>query len=491
MARSRINPSGATADLLEQSRLADARLPDDLHEATFPGARLLECGVEHRHLGVSAHEREPFQRGFARSRPRRAPHRPRLDGLGLALTANGSSRSSRTACSNVEHVGRGVDLVRACLGHQPRGEVHRVAHHRVRAPVERADVAGENSAAVHADAGSGSAARRRRSRAARAACAPRRRRCLRRPRGQDQLAAVDVDVGGEEATPCASAAVSTTVTSACSASAAVAVALALDQRVGALESDECDGHGTMLGQRVRPRTCVAQSRPTGSASMASGAIAGAGAAASSRTSAGGLRSSSMPGPFGAPTHPAGSNAAVSALTEISPARGAVLHRDQAGPRRAGRPATRDATRPPRRSGTTPECTPCDIRSVTFGAGQVDPADVAQHVAHQHGGAACARRVALAVEPQQQRVAAELEQAAAALVGDREHRLKTRPIASVICSAPSRPLRASCSDSLREARDIDEDPHAAFERPRGVSVPRMRELAHEIGWRGRRPTRTSR
>ena len=60
-------PFGAATDLFEQSRLADPGLPDDLHEAPFPGAGLLERGVEHRHLGVPAHEREPFQRRFARS----------------------------------------------------------------------------------------------------------------------------------------------------------------------------------------------------------------------------------------------------------------------------------------------------------------------------------------------------------------------------------------------------------------------------------------
>ena len=56
------------------------------------------------------------------------------------------------------------------------------------------------------------------------------------------------------------------------------------------------------------------------------------------------------------------------------------------------------------------------------------------------------RVSFAVEPQEQRVAAELEQAAAVLVGDLRIDSKLPPITSVICSAPSRPLRASCSDN---------------------------------------------
>ena len=56
-------------------------------------------------------------------------------------------------------------------------------------------------------------------------------------------------------------------------------------------------------------------------------------------------------------------------------------------------------------------------------GQLDPPDLAQHRAHQHRRAARARRVAVAIEPEEQRVAAELEQAAAVVVGDREQRLE--------------------------------------------------------------------
>ena len=51
------------------------------------------------------------------------------------------------------------------------------------------------------------------------------------------------------------------------------------------------------------------------------------------------------------------------------------------------------------------------------------------------------------EPEQQRVAAEFQQAAAVVVGDCSMSSKLCPMSSEICSAPSRPLRASASDSL--------------------------------------------
>ncbi len=50
-------------------------------------------------------------------------------------------------------------------------------------------------------------------------------------------------------------------------------------------------------------------------------------------------------------------------------------------------------------------------------GDLDPAYIAQHAAHQDRCATRAHRVTLAFEPKQQRVAAELEQAAAVVVGD--------------------------------------------------------------------------
>ena len=117
--------------------------------------------------------------GASRDRdPVASPSDHAWTGVALPFTANGSSSVDLEARVRVlQHVGGGVDLARARLGHEPGGQVHAVAHHRVRAPVPRADVAGEHASAVHADAERAAADRRRRSAGGRAACAPRRCRC--------------------------------------------------------------------------------------------------------------------------------------------------------------------------------------------------------------------------------------------------------------------------------------------------------------------------
>ena len=91
--------------------------------------------------------------------------------------------------------------------HEPGGQVHRVAHHRVRAAVRRADVAGEHRAPVHADADPerdallGDLADRA------AASAPRRRPGVGYSRPTRMILPPSrVDVGAEEQTPCSSAA---------------------------------------------------------------------------------------------------------------------------------------------------------------------------------------------------------------------------------------------------------------------------------------------
>ncbi len=109
--------------------------------------------------------------------------------------------SSRTACWNGparRRSRRSLPAPRLRLRHQPCREVHRVAHDRVRASVGRTDVAGEHGATVHADVD-------RKRQAALHDRAQREQHALlvvagdlRRAGGQDQLAAVDVDVGGEE-----------------------------------------------------------------------------------------------------------------------------------------------------------------------------------------------------------------------------------------------------------------------------------------------------
>ncbi len=81
------------------------------------------------------------------------------------------------------------------------------------------------------------------------------------------------------------------------------------------------------------------------------------------------------------------------------------------------------------------------------AGQRDSAHVVECAAHPHRRRAGARRVTFAMEPQQQCVAAEFEEAGAVFVRDFQDRLEAAAdrIGDLLL-APSRPLRASCSDS---------------------------------------------
>ena len=130
-----------------------------------------------------------------------APTAHAWTGLAFPLTKNGSSSVGLEMRCRTRPRRRGREISpRWCLRHQARGEVHGVAHHRVGAPVRRTDVAREHAPAVDADAHTGSAVRPRRSGAAarsiRSSSSPTARG---RARGQDELAAVGVDVGAEEA----------------------------------------------------------------------------------------------------------------------------------------------------------------------------------------------------------------------------------------------------------------------------------------------------
>ena len=125
----------------------------------------------------------------------------------------------------------------------------------------------------------------------------------------------------------------------------------------------------------------------------------------------------------------------------------------------------------------------------LGARQLDPADVVERAAHPHRGRAGARRVAIALEPQQERVAAELEQAGAVLVGDLEDR---REAAADRVGDLLRALAALAREllgQLREAGDVGEH-RGAFRGPvRRVRIGEevLLQDAREVGNRRvRRP-----
>ena len=200
-------------------------------------------------------------------------------------------------------------------------------------------------------------------------------------------------------------------------------------------------------------TCARIAGDRQRASISNG-IAGRGCSGILATRPPGSRLSSTPGPFASPRQRAGSSAAVSVLSRISPASAAcsiATRRLQPGPAgsnstcgRADREemefARMHALRHPQR----------DLRTRNL-----DPADGAQHAAHQRRRTAGAFDVALALEPEQQCVAAELEQAAAVLVGDLEDRFETAAdrlgdLLRALAALAGEPLR-----QLGEPGDIDE------------------------------------
>ena len=162
-------------ELLDQPRLADARLADQLDQRAV--------ALPPRPRAPSRSSTSSLSRPIngsctlaSRVRdPSTSPTRPRLDRLRLPLDHERlelvvANRVPR----RVEHLGGREDLAGGRLRHQAGGEVHRVAHHRVRPPVPRPDVAGEHRAPVHADPDRDRALACRRSCGARAASAPRR-----------------------------------------------------------------------------------------------------------------------------------------------------------------------------------------------------------------------------------------------------------------------------------------------------------------------------
>ncbi len=109
------------------------------------------------------------------------------------------------------------------------------------------------------------------------------------------------------------------------------------------------------------------------------------------------------------------------------------------------------------------------------ARQLDPADVVERAAHSHRRRARARRVAVALEPQQERVAAELEQAGAVLVGDLQDR---REAAADRVGDLFRALAALAREllgELREPGDVGEHRGAGGAPGRHVRIGEQMQL----------------
>ena len=141
----------ARPQLVHEARLADPGLARELHEPARAAARLLERLLEHGQLGLAPDEREAQRDAVARARPDGRPDGPRLDRPLLALHPERLERLDVEFRGRaLQHAAGGDEAAGRCMGHDPRGEVHGVAHHGVGAPERCADVAAEDVAPVHA-----------------------------------------------------------------------------------------------------------------------------------------------------------------------------------------------------------------------------------------------------------------------------------------------------------------------------------------------------
>ena len=167
-------------DLIEEPGLPEPRLGLQHDGAPAIAPRVVHRGPEHAHLVDPAGEGELLGGRVLRAAERDA-HGPRLHRLGLALDHEGLELDRlEPGGGPVEHRARSRrSSPRVGLRHQPRGQVHGVAHHGVGPPVLRTDVAGEHRAVVDPDAHGESRVRRRRSCGGRGAAAPRRHRSAR------------------------------------------------------------------------------------------------------------------------------------------------------------------------------------------------------------------------------------------------------------------------------------------------------------------------
>ena len=199
-------------------------------------------------------------------------------------------------------------------------------------------------------------------------------------------------------------------------------AVALDQRIGAFECDEGDGDRAVLGRAAASQHVRAHGGRQAAGEHLVGQRSGAGSAAPcpcrraraataarslgvaearARQQRGGVRADQDLAGFGA----------------RAPSSTTRLH---AGPATtSSRCVVADAEEV-----EVPECTPCDMRSVVFAPGTSIRPTSRKRAPHEHGRAAARDGVPAVLEPEQQRIAAELEEARAVFVGDEQNRLET-------------------------------------------------------------------
>src|SRR5207244_4208648 len=184
------------AQFLDEARLADAGLADELDDPARAAARLLDRRTQHRELLVAPDERQLRRRRLLLELEQLAEPEG-IDRTLLALHEERLRLRVEARARALQHLGARKDLAGLRARRKPRCGVDRVAHDRVRAAELRADRAREDGSAVYArregdrDAGVEDRAHRAQHPLLLAA------RAHRRTRDEIDLAAVAVDVGFE------------------------------------------------------------------------------------------------------------------------------------------------------------------------------------------------------------------------------------------------------------------------------------------------------
>ncbi len=136
---------------LHQPGLADPGRSDDRHHGTAPGVAQLDR-VDDRIDLVTATDEVEFVASGRTARPDLRPDRVGLDRVGLAFDVERFERlGDEQGAGAVECIGAAVEVARWSGRHQPRRQIDGVAHHREGGPVLGADLTGEHVAAVDAD----------------------------------------------------------------------------------------------------------------------------------------------------------------------------------------------------------------------------------------------------------------------------------------------------------------------------------------------------
>ena len=145
-----VQPGSAATQLVEESRLSQSRLAEDLDDRAFTAPSGFAGGEQGLELGLAADELVGSGQ-IDRIRRRNRTDSDRLDRVLLPLHVEGlDCRCLEPRRGTGDDVARCEELTGRCFRHQARREVHSVAHDGVRPPIRGADVTGEDGAAVHA-----------------------------------------------------------------------------------------------------------------------------------------------------------------------------------------------------------------------------------------------------------------------------------------------------------------------------------------------------